>query len=519
MPVLEKLKKPENAAALSAAVTGLLVHMYGLVTALHNYDDIAVQPAGYGTGTASGRWLLTIFGDLFQKLFGAYNLPWLNGILFILLIALAAGFIVSLLDIRNPRYGAVIGMIFVSFPAFTNTMFFRYTVIYYGIAMLMSVLAAWIIDRHRLGIGFSALLTMLGLAIYQGYVPVTITLLVMLLIRQTLQDNVHWKQLLKKAAGYAASLAAGLVMYFVSVKISVGIKDVALNSYQGINQMGKISLGKIPELLWRTFSNFYTMPAENHYALATMNIVKIAYICLWVICLLILGYTLYIKKPAAIMAAASAVLMCIVFPMAVDFIVFMCPDSIIYTIMVYSFALVLCLPFMLIENMPSGDGKWKQAVGAVKKAAVIAVGIVIFCYSYQANVNYTAMYYTNRQIENYVSGIVTQVRMTEDFDSTKKWAFIGKIDDPLMGNVWQNQQVIGAGSTNNTNRDFLVAYSWKRWFGAYTGYNIPLASDDSVQELKKSAQVQEMPCWPDNGSVQVIGDTVVIKFQDEPAEN
>lgn len=515
MPDLNRLKKPTTAAAVSAVITGMLVHMYGLVTALHNYDDIAVQPAGYGTGTASGRWLLTLLGDLFKELFGGHNLPWMNGILYIVLTALASGFIVLLLEIREPRHAAVIGMVMVSFPAFTNTMFFRYTVIYYGAAFLFAVLAAWVIDRHRLGVLFSALLTMLGLAIYQAYIPVTIALFVMMLIRQTLQKGTEWKSLLKKGIGYALSVVLGLVMYLVSVKISLAVSHAALNSYQGINEMGNISLRKLPSIVWRAFANFYTMPLDNRYALATADMVKICYVCLWLVSLFVLGYTLYAGKTKGIIAAAAAVLMCIFFPLAADFIVVMCPESIIYTIMVYSFALVLCLPVMLIENMPSGDGIWKQVTGAAKKAVLITIGIIIFCYSYQANVNYTAMYYTNRQIENYVSGIVTQVRMTEDFDSAKKWAFIGEIDDPLMGNVWQNQQVIGAGSTNNTNRDFLVAYSWKRWFGAYTGYNIPLASDERIQELADSVQVQEMPCWPDQGSVQVIDDTVVIKFADE----
>lgn len=57
----------------------------GLVNVLHNYDDIAQQPRGYGTGVTSGRWLLSIMGDFCDAIGGNFNLPTVNGLLFLLL--------------------------------------------------------------------------------------------------------------------------------------------------------------------------------------------------------------------------------------------------------------------------------------------------------------------------------------------------------------------------------------------------------------------------------------------------
>ena len=56
----EIIKKPWFSAFVSGTATGIATHLFGLVNVLHNFDDIAVQPAGYGTGLRSGRWLLTI---------------------------------------------------------------------------------------------------------------------------------------------------------------------------------------------------------------------------------------------------------------------------------------------------------------------------------------------------------------------------------------------------------------------------------------------------------------------------
>ena len=144
---------------LASLSSGFLVHLFGLVNILHNYDDIDQQPRGYGTGISSGRWLLSLLGDLAHKLNGDYNLSVVNGVLFLLLVACAAAFLVRTFEIRSRWMGALMGMLMVVFPPAFSTLMFRYTSVYYGIGILLAVMAAWILERHRLGLLFSALLT------------------------------------------------------------------------------------------------------------------------------------------------------------------------------------------------------------------------------------------------------------------------------------------------------------------------------------------------------------------------
>ena len=62
----------------------------------------------------------------------------------------------------------------------------------------------------------------------------------------------------------------------------------------------------------------------------------------------------------------------------------------------------------------------------------------------------------------------------------------------------------------------LQRYSWGEWIRNYFGYTFPVASDNEIAELNKSDEVRNMPCWPNEGSIKVIDDTVVIKCQDLP---
>ena len=125
---INKLKQtPEGIAAMAAMGVGSLVHLFGLVNVLHNYDDIAQQPKGYGTGISSGRWLLSLLGDSAEWLGGNYNLPVVNGLLFLALIAISAGILVSVFGIQNRTMAALSGMLLAVFPTAFSTLAFRYT--------------------------------------------------------------------------------------------------------------------------------------------------------------------------------------------------------------------------------------------------------------------------------------------------------------------------------------------------------------------------------------------------------
>lgn len=338
--------KPPHLAAAAAFGSGLLVHLFGLVNVLHNYDDIAQQPRGYGTGVTSGRWLLSIMGDFCDAIGGNFNLPTVNGLLFLLLIAVSAGLLVSVFRIRNRASAALMGVLFAVFPSAFSTLAFRYTAVYYGVAILLSVAAVWLFQRCSWGFFLSALCIACSLGIYQAYVPITIGMFVLMLLQESLSDDADFRKLLRRS-------------------------------------------------------------------------------------------------------------------------------------------LACC--------------------------GVLLLGLLAVCYAYQTNVNYTALYYANRQVENYFSSIVTQVRMADGFTPDMDWAFIGDIEDSLLSCYWENAMTYDGAEFTQW---LLNRYSWWDWIHNYYGYAIPTASDEKISTLAQSDAVRSMPCWPADGSIQVVGDTVVIKCQE-----
>lgn len=498
----KRWKTPQMTAMLAALLCGTGTHLFGLVNILHNYDDIAQLPTGYGAGVTSGRWLLSLLGDLMDKLGGNYNLPLVNGVLFLVLIGLAAGLLADIFEIRSRVHAALLGTVMVVFPSAFSTLLFRYTAVYYGLGIVLAVLAAWTPERVKFGWLLSALCTACSMGIYQAYVPITITIFVLRLLQLELL-GFDWKRFVRQGLSCCGALLLGLGLYLLLMKGTLALYGTQLSDYQGVDQMGVLTLKKLPQLVKKAYYFSAWMPVKNFWGLASSPFLKLAYGLSELVSVGLVLWLLVEKK-----RGWDAWLLCgllgLLLPLAVSFVIIMCPESDIYTLMVYAYVLVPCIPMILLTCFERQRRRVEQVV-------VVLLALICGCYGYSTNVNYSALYFSNRQIENYVNGLVTQVRMTEGFDAEKKWAFLGVIDDPLLSCYWQYEMDYGGEEFTGP---MLRRYSWDAWMWNYCGYMPPLAEETEVSALFETEEVKAMPCWPSQGSIRVIGDTVVIKFSE-----
>lgn len=482
---------------------GVIVHFFCLVNTMHNYDSIHCQ-VGYGTGVKSGRWALTVIGNLVGKIWGGenYNLTYVNGILFLMFLGASAGVLFCIFRFKSWKTGALMGTLFVVFPTAVSTLFFRYTAVYYGFAILLSVIAVWVIDQLRFGVVIAAVCIAVSTGIYQAYVPLTISLFLVVMMKKVLEEEITWKSFFGRGIRYCSSILMGMALYFAALKASLVYYGEELESYQGISEIGQIQISQIPELLRRMWEG-WKVPLENGYSISPTTLLKTGYAILGVLSLIVIVQKLTAKKKN-IKQMVMFLILAILFPIAVNFIVFMCPNSKIYTLMVYSFFVVLLLPIVLFDNL--------EKKSFLRKSIVVVLVVMACNYAYVANVNYSMMYYATQITENYLNAMVTQVRMTKGYEPSKKWLFIGKnIEDPLLYNPWWNSLSYGGQVPYYVNN-----YSRMDWIKNYFGYKIPMENrEDVMKRMEESKEVKEMPCWPSEGSIKVIDDSVVIKLQEE----
>lgn len=529
----DKLYSNKNVAFISTVILGLLIHMFGLVNTVHNYDDIAVMPFGFGSSITSGRWFLGILGGCYHLLFGSYNLPFVNGVIFLLIMGIAAGMLVSIFKIKSLKLSALVGAIFISFPSSTSILFFKYTAPYYAFAILLAILAAKVIIESKrkafLSLFLSAVFTALSLGIYQAYLPITVAILVIFLIKKCLDSDESFYKIFKTGIYYCLGIIAGLLLYKVVLDLiiyggnaaittfsdliysvaGVKVETFSLSNYQGIDQMGKITLASLPSLIYTSYSQFVLIPFIDYCDLAQTLLLKVVYILIYVSTLIMIIISL-ISKKKKVNQVLMITLLCILYPIAINLIVLMCPNSYIYTLMIHSFVLVPCTPLFLWESCSFLCIKNLKFIKSFKKSVLVVLMVMVAGYSVLDNVNYSYMYYNTQQAKNYVSSIVTQVRMTEGFDVNKKWFFAGKIKDPLFNGAWDDVPIYGG---NRKAQEMLNMYSRNSWISNYVGYSISWAND-KTSEVKETEEFKNMPCYPNEGSIKVIGDYVVVKFEE-----
>ena len=136
-------------AFYAAFAAGLAAHLYQFTNKLYNYDELANTPGGIGLSTEQGRWLLNWMGRFMRSVFGgSYSLPFFNGIFALLFLALSAGMVVSVFQVRNKLTAGLIGGLMTVFPAVVSMYFFMFLALYYAIGIFFSVFAAWLTVKY-----------------------------------------------------------------------------------------------------------------------------------------------------------------------------------------------------------------------------------------------------------------------------------------------------------------------------------------------------------------------------------
>ncbi|MBE5817459.1 MAG: hypothetical protein E7312_00210 [Clostridiales bacterium] len=500
-------KTPAFTAMTTTIIFGLIVHLFVLTNSIHNYDDIAVQPAGVGTSLPSGRWFLYILKRIGDDTTGNFNLPWVNGLVFLLLISLTVAFLVSAFGIKNKLFASIIGAGLVSFPSITVVLFFKYTAPHYGLAILLGVIAVWVTDRWRYGFSISTVLIALTLGIYQAYFPWVVSIYLILLIKKAVEKETKAKNIIKKGFVYLGTMCVGLIEYFVVLKVMLKNTNTTLLDYQGISNMGKLPLSELPTLVFKAVKEFVLLPVKDYCSLATSPILRLSYLTLALISLTMIIILLKKnkKKPLDIIITIT---LCVLLPLAINLIVLMGAAQ-VYTLMVLPFSLLLFVPIVLWD-VPQKEKAFGKGTKVFSAISIGILAVIIFFNSYFANINYSSMYFTNRQVENTMNSIITQIHMADGYTTDKRWAFVGTTDSTYFNQrPWGEKHLYG-GQTDVAT--MLNQYSKIYWVYHYLGHRPIKIDGEELNLVGQLPEVVQMPVWPNNGSVKVIDEYVVIKL-------
>ena len=496
-------------AVYSVLVWGILSQGMGIFNKFSLHDDVLRYDVGY-TFT-SGRWMLEILAKIEIALFqdGHFSLPVFNGFLGLLFIAFSACVIIRLLEIKNTVICAFIGGLMACFPVITCLFGYMFTLHFYMIALFIGTIGTYFICRSGRAWLKAAGILLVGASagIYQAFIPVTLTLMLLYLIRFAANTD-DTKALVLKILLVGASCVLFMLVYFVASKLVLSYYHASLDTYKSIDKMGSSSFGEYIFRAIDAYSEFF-LPDKTTGFYMYLGRIRIAYIIVVALCAILSAVQVVRVCKRNHLNAILLALLIALFPLSVNFIIIMVGKDETHSLMVYSQVLTFCLLFLLLENIRFK----KPAVSRVLSAATTVVTVfVLIAYCRVDNKCYLKAALVQSETISYFTTLITQIKECDGYSDELPVVFLNDMQKKdLSLKPGDNGYLEGipylpyCWSVN----DYINNYRWSKFMWQWCGYSPTKGNTDRVKDTE---DVRNMPHYPASGSIKVVEGILVVNF-------
>lgn len=511
-----KLKRESKFAFAATFIIALLIHLYKFTNTLPNHDSLYNYYSDQNV-LGSGRWALSLACGIGSY----YDLPWINGLLCCVYIALAVVTITALFKLRNPVLIVIVGALLAASPATTETLFFLFTADGYMLAMFLSALSVYLSrleENKPYKWVLSGLCICVSCGIYQAYVSFALLLAVCYFIVHLFRNQYGklecWKWVLRQVIIYGLSLA----VYYVIWKLCMHFSGTAINNYQGIAEVGKFNLsflvsGPVRSIL--SVVAYFTQWNVLDHGWTLYSVLSLLFILV-----LFGGLLLSIFKSGILKRkwAVVLLLLCLIAIVPFACIWHFTSNSVGYRpMMLQSLTLLFVLVALLYEE-------WAGPI--IKNAVAMLLVIIVINNANMANISY---FYMNLAYERTYADAVEIMMEIHDLSDEYEFDEIAVIGNRSLDMTWtlfdpETGETTPAGKifllTNLLSSNWLMDHEHVVSYLQTTyGMKLEGASDGKLKTLMERQDVDNMGCWPAGDSIAVIDGTLVIKLADvETAE-
>lgn len=529
---------------LSVLIIGFAAHAAGMSAGLSFHDDV-VSTYDVGATHIFGRFTLGLLGKITRVPFGGsnYSLPWFNGLISLLFIAGFGWLVVRLLDIRNAVLQVLVCGVLVTFPVVTATFAYMFTAPYYMFALLLCGISAGLLTGQghlRCGQGLwrtaaGALIMALLTGIYQAYLPVLLTLEILILMKEELAGK---EQAAKRWIRAFCGTVCGLILYLILMRISLRLTGKELFAYRGLDSLGTGGSSYPERILWayRIFFSPESFVEKRHstdylmFMWSMAGVYRIV-IVLGMILLAAAGIRMLRNgcRPAAM---ARYAVLAAVFPLFVNFIYVMMNFD-VYGLMVYAQVFVFILPLMLadtllqerrliprketdagngVKGIEEGTEQQKgrsRVIHALALAAALLSAYSVLFYCRYDNLCY---YKAARMQENAIAWdeiLISRIQETEGYDPSLPVVFLNQTDKDVNG--WEvDPELQKVMVTPYGVSELINDYAWVDFMRIHCGWSPAVQEDDG--SWSEYVEEEDMPHYPAQGSIRIVDRTVVVNF-------
>ena len=503
---LKSINRAEKTTFFSSIVFGLVTHLHIFSINYIFHDSVDINTLG--VSYTSGRWSLGLLEEAANRFAGVYQLPFINGFISLLFIALVAMMFVNALEIKSITSAAFVGMISVAFPVVAAQFAFMFTATAYFFSMLISVFSVFLFYKkpNLLTFLLGSVLLCFAMGIYQAYFSLAVSFALVLMLAEGLRSYVNLSTLIRKCFLFLLMLLLGLLLYLAVNNVFLSIKAVELSNYQGLDKMGNIDMTALPKAIKQAY--------KDQISCIWLGVISSEFERNLTRIISIIGTLLFanlLRKEFPVSKKLFLVLLFILLPLAFNLVYPMSPSTMagVHALMRFALVFTYILPVVFIELLPAEANQTliRRAISTLM-AIMLWLAPIVFCY--KDNTAYLNAELVEEQAEAYYGSLVTRIRSVEGYNDDFPIAYIGfGITDstltklPTFGNIYTYVLSFSLQEMVTTDR-------WQDFCAVHLGWS-PKEVDD-VYEYAQMSEVLEMPCYPDDGSIRVINDVVVVKF-------
>lgn len=473
----------------SALAAGLLAHGFAFANKLLIPDEVG-SLFSKGATLESGRWGL----ELLRLVIPDISMPWLYGLLSLAVLAVAACLTVRLFRIQSKALQCLLPAVMLTFPSLTALFGYMFTSLPFALALLLAVLSAsWgSRDTPRFW-ALSCLALVFSLGIYQAYVALTASFFLLCMIQRLLDKDTEAGAVLRFGLKALGCLGMALVLYYGLTVLSFRLTGSSRLGY-GVEKRG-ILYGVA--LAYNAFLKTFT---AGEFGFVNGR----ASLALHLLCLaaaLVLLFQGLLRLGDGKKRGMLVLCLCLL-PLSMNGFYLAAEVTAVHSVVLYSFVCCYVLAALAVEQGSGHVSRWARD-GVLAALLLLALGNATF-----ANKAYLRAHLQYESATAFYTELIAQVKQTEGFDENSRLALLGTAEAAVY-----EPEELDTGKLVGLNGEHLInAYTRETLIRTYLGFDVPFASQEEKAELQNREEVRAMPVYPYYGSVQKIGDYIVIKL-------
>jgi len=483
----------------SSLIFGLLAYGYAFTNKLVNHDEVSALFTKGATVT-SGRWGLGALDTVFPN----YSMPWIYGLITIFLMALSVCLVIRICRLENSLLQVLLSGCIVVFPSLIGLFGYMFTSSSFALAFFLAVFSVWLVQIQNKWLYLPALGSLIfSLSIYQSYISIAASILVLILIQRTL-TNENPGKIFRDGIFYVLFLICALGLYYLSTHIVLRITGNQMNAYASENLA--FSISSVLNGAGLAYCNFLRFFTEGFRGLVPTAFSRILHgILLFSTAGLLLPLFIRTarKGPGGLLLLSALVA---VLPLSINCMYMITTADSVHTLVLYGFVAVYILVAILADHILSG-AESSFVSGILLNLATAAMALILTVNTYVANQSYLHLHLRYENASAFYTALIADIKMTPGFDENTKLAVMGEYQQP----DYYHQKFEQLHEITGIYGFVPDSYSKNYFLEYYTGFPVPMASEKEMNAIAATPEFEQMPVYP-YGSMRMMENILVVKL-------